>query len=194
MNHVQKEAFCQELRCWKWMSLIWRWELVSDETKPLLKLRMQLPPQGKEANCLLPSSNIHLCFLWDFICEAVCVCWTWQNPSLTELKAGRLTKQHRGPPQANSHPMRQPRQKYERGNNGVTSPPPPPPPPCHSLVTLPNNDGYFSGCSPPRCPNLPNKSFSEEGNRRRSYSLWEGRSAGMVLQQLSGMFPFSAYQ
>lgn len=126
--------------------------------------------EKKQTVCCLPATSICVSFGILF-CEAVCVCWTWQNPSLTELKAGRLTKQHRGPPQANSHPMRQPRQKYERGNNGVTSPPPPPPPPCHSLVTLPNNDGYFSGCSPPRCSNLPNKSFSEEGNRRRSYSL-----------------------
>lgn len=42
----------------------------------------------------------------------------------------------------------------------TTPPPLPLPPSCLSLVSLPNNDGYFSGCSPPRCPYLPNGRFS----------------------------------
>lgn len=43
---------------------------------------------------------------------SVCVCaWTGQHPSFTDLKTGKLTKQHRGPRQANSYPMRLPRKK-----------------------------------------------------------------------------------
>lgn len=120
------------------------------QTFPKLKER-------EDTVCCLPAAPIWVSFGLLSIeegCEAVFVCWTWQNPSRAELKAARPTKQRRGPPQANNHLTRK---KYQEGNNRVTSPPqpPPPPPPGHSLVSLPNNDGYFSGCSPLTAPICP---------------------------------------
>lgn len=116
-------------------------------------------------SCLLPSSNIHPCFLWGFslrkLRRCLCVGFGKIPASLSSRRAGEQSSAgaflHK---QRASHEVAK-EESTKGGNNGVTSPPPLV---IHQSVYQ-TMMAILAGARLLAAQICPNESFSEEGSR-----------------------------